>query len=464
MRNLNSFPWASIFVLALAGGAVAAVTTTAFAEARGKQVLETYVPVPMPPGVQVVATDLEGPVFADARGRTLYTWPLSAMRAGFAGDSRNATTCTAEVKTKTAGQAPPYPAGLDVPDADQRRSCVQDWPPLLAANDAKPIGGWSLITRPDGTKQWAFNGQAVYTSHLDREPGDVNGASRTNLPGRDKPAYREVISPPPAVPPGFKVTTFRTGRLVTTAQNLSLYVSDKDRPGKSSCHEGCEDTWAPALAPAAVKPQGEWTLIERSPGVKQWAFRGKPVYTYTPDSYARREFSFRGGDVPGWHNVYTQTAPQPAEFTQQDSDVGTVLADATGRTIYIYNCGDDTLDQLACDHPEGPQQYRLAICGGGDAARCLKTFPYVTASPDAKALGRLWTVASINPKTGHFAQAGDADALRVWAYRGRPVYTFSGDHEPGDINGYNRGENAGKRNGFKVFWIRNEFFAGPSND
>src|SRR5690606_17496234 len=121
------------------------------------------------------------------------------------------------------------------------------------------------------------------------------------------------------------------------------------------------------------RPQGEWTTVERAPGIKQWAFRGKPLYTYILDPRTR---SLIGSDVPGWHNVYTQRAlPPPQGFTVQDSRMGQVLADARGMTIYLYNCSDDALDQLACDHPDTPQAYRLAICGNGDPKLCQQTFP-----------------------------------------------------------------------------------------
>ena len=449
MKRSLSF---GISALALAGFAAASFA----AAPAGKRTTEDYVHAPMPPGIQVVATDLEGPVFADAQGHSLYIWPLTSLRVGFAGDAKNKSACGNQVNTKTAGLMSPYPPGLVLPDLDKRKSCVQEWPPLYAADDAKPVGAWTIITRDDGKKQWAYNEQAVYTSDLDHEPGDVNGATMTNRPGGDKPAYREPISPPAAVPPGFTVATTHRGRMITTTRNFSIYVSDKDGVNKSNCTGACADTWVPVLAPAAVKAQGDWALVERSPGVKQWAFRGKPVYTYALDT---QQDSLRGGDVAGWHNVYTQlTPPAPKEFTYQDTDSGIALADAKGKTIYLYNCGDDSVDQLACDHPDSPQEYRLAICGGGDVDRCLKTYPYVVASPGAKAIGHLWTVVSIDPKSGHFAKPGEAGALDVWAYRGRPVYTYAGDLQPGDINGHDHGEFTGKRNGFQAFWIRDEFF------
>ena len=47
----------------------------------------------------------------------------------------------------------------------------------------------------------------------------------------------------------------------------------------------------------------------------------------------------------------------------QDSYAGQVLADAQGRTIYIYNCIDDAFEQQCCGHPVPPQVYSLAVCG-----------------------------------------------------------------------------------------------------
>src|SRR5678815_3315160 len=105
-----------IGVVALVGAAAIA------AEPRDKQLSEQYVHVPMPSGVQVVATELEGPVFADASGRTLYTWPLTSLRVGFAGDGKNKSSCTDEKQTKTAGLMSPYPPGLELPDLATRRT------------------------------------------------------------------------------------------------------------------------------------------------------------------------------------------------------------------------------------------------------------------------------------------------------------------------------------------------------
>ncbi|MEQ8207781.1 MAG: hypothetical protein RIA65_16520 [Woeseia sp.] len=49
-------------------------------------VWEDHFAEPLPPGFQVVSTELDGPVFADAEGRTFYKWPQRDLRNGGTGD------------------------------------------------------------------------------------------------------------------------------------------------------------------------------------------------------------------------------------------------------------------------------------------------------------------------------------------------------------------------------------------
>jgi len=54
-------------------------------------------------------------------------------------------------------------------------SCVRNWPPLTAPSNATEAGKFSTITRIDGTKQWAYDGQPLYLWVNDRRPGDTTG-------------------------------------------------------------------------------------------------------------------------------------------------------------------------------------------------------------------------------------------------------------------------------------------------
>ncbi len=411
--------------------------------------------VPMPRGFRVESSERDGPVFADSRGMTLYYWPQNTMRNGITGDPKGQSMCTDTPTTETAGLMSPYPPGLTLPELEKRKSCAEVWPPVLASDDAKLVGAFTIVARKDGRKQWAYDEHVLYTSILDKVPGDVRGATTRQRSG-EAPAPREVATVPPAIPPGFAIVSTAMGRQLLTDKNFSVYMSDRDNPGKPNCNAACALTWEPVLAPVTATSQGEWSVFERSPGIWQWAFRRKPLYTNALDADIK---SLEGSDVPGWHNVYTQKAPPPPdEFTMQDSETGVVLADSRGKTIYLYNCGDDSYDQLACDHPDSPQVYRLAICGGGKVERCLREWPYVVAAADAKSTSRTWTVIEIDPQTGYFAKSGQEGALRVWAYRGAPVYTHAGDKMPGDIVGNANGEFGGGRNGFQAFFLRDDFF------
>ena len=416
--------------------------------------VEQYDPVPMPPGFQVIVSELEGPVFADARGRTLYHWPVKPLRNGAVGERKNQPTCDRTKYRVNSGLMSPYPPGLELPEVDTRPSCLDVWPPVIADKDAKKIGKWSIIERKDGIRQWAFDGYALYTSVLDEEPGDVNGGTFRRT-GGDGPGVRKPVGPPPMVPPQFQVVPLLSGRMLVTNDGHSVYAYEKDGPGKSNCVGSCARAWEPILAPAYAKDRGEFTVIEREPGIRQWAFRKQPLYTRVADEFPR---SMSGSDEPGWSNVYTQRAPQPpADFTVQATTSGLTLADRRGMTVYVYNCGDDALDQLACDHPDSPQAYRFAVCGAGDPQRCLENFPYVLASPGAKSNSRLWSVMSIDPMTGKRAQPGQKGALSVWAFRKRPVYTNFRDQQPGDLQGDSWGEFYGYRNGYKAMWLRDDF-------
>jgi len=53
--------------------------------------------------------------------------------------------------------------------------CAANWPPLMAAANAKPEGAFSVVVRDDGSKQWAQGGKPLYTWKNDKKPGDITG-------------------------------------------------------------------------------------------------------------------------------------------------------------------------------------------------------------------------------------------------------------------------------------------------
>lgn len=58
--------------------------------------------------------------------------------------------------------------------------CAANWPPLMAAADAKASGDYAIVTRDDGGKQWAYKGKPLYLWIKDTKPGDATGEGMAN--------------------------------------------------------------------------------------------------------------------------------------------------------------------------------------------------------------------------------------------------------------------------------------------
>ena len=69
-------------------------------------------------------------------------------------------------------------------------------------------------------------------------------------------------------------------------KGMTLYTFAKDAGGKSMCNDKCAANWPPLAADAMAKNMGEWTAIKRDDGTMQWAYDGKPLYTYVMDKKA----------------------------------------------------------------------------------------------------------------------------------------------------------------------------------
>ena len=67
---------------------------------------------------------------------------------------------------------------------------------------------------------------------------------------------------------------------------MTLYTFDKDvaDSGKSVCNGPCASNWPPLMASGSDKASGDYTIITRDDGAKQWAVKGKPVYFWAKDS------------------------------------------------------------------------------------------------------------------------------------------------------------------------------------
>jgi predicted lipoprotein with Yx(FWY)xxD motif len=94
------------------------------------------------------------------------------------------------------------------------------------------------------------------------------------------------------------------GVLVGTS-GMTLYTFDKDESGsgKSVCNGNCAALWPPLMATADAKPSGEWSVVTRDDGAKQWAYKGKPLYYWVKDAKPGE----KSGD--GVNNVWKTARP-----------------------------------------------------------------------------------------------------------------------------------------------------------
>jgi predicted lipoprotein with Yx(FWY)xxD motif len=71
---------------------------------------------------------------------------------------------------------------------------------------------------------------------------------------------------------------------LTNAAGMTLYTFDKDAGDKSACNGPCAANWPPLMVAGDGKASGAWTIIVREDGAKQWAYKGKPLYTWAKDA------------------------------------------------------------------------------------------------------------------------------------------------------------------------------------
>ena len=86
---------------------------------------------------------------------------------------------------------------------------------------------------------------------------------------------------------------------------MTLYTFDRDPAGsgKSLCNGPCATNWPPLMAATGSAAGGDWSVVTRDDGSKQWAYKGKPVYFWVKDQKA----GDRSGD--GVNNVWRLARP-----------------------------------------------------------------------------------------------------------------------------------------------------------
>ena len=183
--------------------------------------------------------------------------------------------------------------------------CARTWPPLAAKASDKPVGDWTMVARPEGGLQWAYKGRRAYTFVGDARPGEAEGDQQRGF-------WHAVVytGPRPNVPAPAAAKLSRMGErfVFTDFNDRPLYTFARD--GKvPACKGECLEVWRPLRAPATASAVGAWTPLDRPDGVRQWAYRGRLVYTYSEDV---SPWDARGDNAGGVWKLVTVDAASPA--------------------------------------------------------------------------------------------------------------------------------------------------------
>ena len=319
--------------------------------------------------------------------------------------------------------------------------CLKAWPAAVAPADAKPAGDWTVITRDDGTKQWAWKNKPLYTFVKDQQPGDstgngvAEGAWHTAVfkqgAGRG-PYATEVFKPSVGAqfPFGISVQEVEDagGQVMIDEVGHTIYAFSGDpKQDKPVCATGasCGQTpWIPVAAPALASDIGDFKIVKRADGTGQWSYKGASLYTYRGDVMA--DLAKGEGIDSRWKAAVMVRYPTPAPVTIQTTLAnGKVLATADGRSLYrqqIYYYNTQGHD-FKHGHPYTETIGRALGTRGCDGD-CTSSWKPFTAAADAQPSGH-WTIVS------------RSDGTRQWAYKGYALYTNVADKKAGDLLGLN---------------------------
>ncbi|MDY6949682.1 MAG: hypothetical protein SXG53_28730, partial [Pseudomonadota bacterium] len=119
-----------------------------------------------PEDARIAVLPHRGPLLSTASGMTLY-----AQRAGRARLDSN----------KRGKYTVPVASAEELGTQGCEGECLKTWIPFQADAADQPSGLWTIYDRPDGSRQWAYRGSALYTFSGDRKPGDIAGNNKLVL-------------------------------------------------------------------------------------------------------------------------------------------------------------------------------------------------------------------------------------------------------------------------------------------
>jgi len=328
-----------------------------------------------------------------------------------------------------------FDADGDTSKATCVAECAKEFPPYIAPSGAKGFGEWSLVRRDDGKQQWAYHGKPLYYSTLALPPRatqregadakdealalmDPSSAMYAPKAGWRRAAYEVEI----ATPPDIAVRNLPTANgyaLVAPRSGMTMYVFSA-APADMSL-------WTPVYAPTLATAVGDFAVIRREDGKRQWAYKDRPLFTFRKD--------YTPGDIEG---VVAQRGVEvalvnrhfmPAALKIENVPLlGPTMVTDKGMSVYTqtryrtFYGGRSTRNGFWYTYSDAK-----AVGTRGCVDECLKMWKPVVAPRNAVGSG-YWEV-SLRP-----------DGVKQWAYKGAALYTYAEDKRPGDDNGNNRHE------------------------
>ncbi len=226
----------------------------------------------------------------------------------------------------------------------------------------------------------------------------------------------------------YRGTPDRVWTRLGDSEGRTLFVSDTDTENQSACTGDCAREFPPVLALPGSRESAQWKLVKREEGL-QWAYQGKPLYTFARetrlnevlDNVMEAQEKDERAIVKvkpknpllapeGWHIARYNPGqgmqlPANIQIEEVAAAASAALTDKDGFTLYSF------VDKAAKDD---------------DAAR------------PCEQCGDQWIpvqAGQLSREFGDFTLIDLDDGRRQWVFRGAPLYRFSGDQLPGEING-----------------------------
>ena len=296
--------------------------------------------------------------------------------------------------------------------------CAKHWPPMQVAKGAKDGGQWTIITRPDKTKQWAYRGKPVYRFEGDTEGGKINGLKGGSKKWQvAKFELAEDVTRPPII--GVVESRIAGGYVLVDHSQMTLYAYTGKGMPKETCNTtACLQRWEPVLAPDVAGTVGEFSTVSRPDGITQWAYKGKPLFTYAGD--------YTMGDAFGiGQNKDFQVAMLARHWMPPEAGLKLDLARGPimtkdKKTLYRLDTSFHQPDGHGIPYSApGSPKVGKALGTASCDDECLKTWqPYVAP---AGSVG-----------TGYWEVVTRSNGVKQWSYRGFAMYSYPGDKTPTD--------------------------------